>query len=93
VQANVYVTGLSDAAGEGVVALGLAEMLAHRVSTVGVFQPVLPAAGRDRLLRLLTSRYPAPGGYDAAYGVTAQQAAALAAGGGGEEMIGQIVDR
>jgi phosphate acetyltransferase len=87
-----YVVGLSDAAGEGVVALGLAELLSHRVA-VGVFQPVLPPAGRDRLLRLLTSRYPAPRGYDAAYGVTAQQAAALAAGGGGEELIGQIVDR
>ncbi|MEV4641565.1 phosphate acetyltransferase [Actinoplanes sp. NPDC049548] len=90
---SVYVAGLGPAVGKGTVALGLVELLSRQVARIGVFRPLLPGAGKDPLLTLLTSRYPLAAGYDDSYGVTMTEATALVADGRREELISRIVER
>ncbi|MFI5931630.1 phosphate acetyltransferase [Actinoplanes sp. NPDC051494] len=90
---SVYVAGLGPGVGKGTVALGLVELLSRQVARIGVFRPLVPAAGKDPLLTLLTERYPTIAGYDSSYGVTTAEAAELVADGKREELISRIVER
>ncbi len=89
----MYVAGLGPGVGKGTVALGLVELLSRQVARVGVFRPLVPGAGPDPLLELLTSRYRVVAPYQDSYGVTLAEAAALVADGRREELIGRIVER
>jgi phosphate acetyltransferase len=53
---GVYVTGCEPASGKSVVALGVQQLLARRLTRLGVFRPVVASAGGDDpLLELLCS--------------------------------------
>jgi phosphate acetyltransferase len=90
---SVYIAGLGPGGGKSTIALGLAQLLSRQVARIGVFRPLVPAAGRDPILTLLGARYPVVAPYDDSYGVTAAEAAALVADGRREELISRIVER
>src|SRR4051794_32740134 len=76
---GVYVMGCEPATGKSAVALGVRQLLARRVTRLGVFRPVVAEADQDPLVDLLRSEL-LP--YEASCGVTveavrADEAAAL----------------
>jgi phosphate acetyltransferase len=90
---SVYVTEHGSGAGKSAVALGLAELLSHRVASLGVFRPLVADAGSDKVLDLLRPRYRVTIPRDELYGVTADEAAALVAAGRREDLFALIVER
>ncbi len=56
---SVYVTAMGAASGKLLVTLGLVEMLARRVTSVGFYRPVVPTAP-DNDIELVRSRYQLP---------------------------------
>ena len=52
---GVYVMGCEPATGKSAVALGVRQLLARRVTRLGVFRPVVADAEQDPLVDLLRS--------------------------------------
>jgi phosphate acetyltransferase len=90
---SVYVTEHGSGAGKSAVALGLAELLSHRVPAIGVFRPLVADARADKVLDLLRLRYRVAIPRDELYGVTADEAAGLVAAGRREDLLALIVER
>ncbi|HEY0697383.1 MAG TPA: AAA family ATPase, partial [Micromonospora sp.] len=90
---SVYITGLGRGGGKSTIALGLAELLSRQVGRIGVFRPLVTAAGRDPILTLLRERYRIELPDDELYGVSYAEAAALVADGRREELVSRIVAR
>ena len=90
---SVYIAGLGPGGGKGTIALGLAELLSRQVARLGVFRPLVPPTGEDRILSLLGARYPVVAPYADSYGVTSAEAAALVADGKREELVARIIER
>ena len=90
---SVYVTEHGSGAGKSAVALGLAELLSHRVPTLGVFRPLVKNADADPLLDLLRERYRVAIPRADLFGVTTDEAAALVAAGRREDLFSLIVER
>ena len=67
---GVYVMGCEPATGKSAVALGVRQLLARRVTRLGVFRPVVADADQDPLVDLLRSEL-LP--YEASCGVTAEE--------------------
>jgi phosphate acetyltransferase len=90
---SVYVTEHGAGSGKSAVALGLAELLSHRVPAIGVFRPLVADARADTVLDLLRQRYRVTIPRDELYGVTADEAARLVAAGRREDLLALIVER
>jgi phosphate acetyltransferase len=90
---SVYVTEHGSGAGKSAVALGVAELLSHRVPTLGVFRPLVADAHADKVLDLLRLRYRVAIPRDEMYGVTTEEAASLVAAGRREDLLALIVER
>jgi len=90
---SIYVTEHGSGAGKSAVALGVAELLSHRVPALGVFRPLVADAAADNVLDLLRLRYGVTIPRDELYGVTAGEAATLVAAGRREDLFALIVER
>ncbi len=56
---SVYLTAMGPASGKSIVALGLVELLSHRVSRIGFFRPIVQRVP-DNDLELIRARYHLP---------------------------------
>ncbi|TDC59489.1 phosphate acetyltransferase [Micromonospora sp. KC207] len=90
---SVYLTSVGSGGGKSTIALGLAELLSRQVERIGAFRPLVPAAGTDPILALLTERYRMDLPTADLSGATYAQASALVADGRREELISRIVER
>ena len=52
----IYLTAMGPASGKSLVALGLVELVSHRVSRVGFFRPIVQSLP-DNDIELVRSRY------------------------------------
>jgi phosphate acetyltransferase len=86
---TVYLTGLEAGGGKSAIALGLTELLSHRVARLAAFRPLVREVD-DRIVRLLSGRFP---GARAGYGATYEEAAVLLAAGGTDRLIEHILER
>jgi phosphate acetyltransferase len=89
---TVYVAEHGPGSGKSAVALGLAELLSHRVPGIAAFRP-LATGGPDPTMDLLRERYDIAVPSADLVGLTAPDAADLIAAGDREELISRIVDR
>jgi phosphate acetyltransferase len=90
----VYVAGLEPHAGKSVVALGVMEMLAGRVGTVGFFRPLIADDTLpDPLVQLVQSRYCFSADPADLYGVTYADVRAHGAARRLDELVGRVVER
>ncbi|MER6300768.1 phosphate acetyltransferase [Kitasatospora sp. NPDC001539] len=95
---SVYVTGIDRGDGRQAVELGVMELLTRQVDRVGVFRPLVHAAGpglpgSDHVVELLRGRYRIDLPGSELYGLTYEEAAALQAARGQDELVSALVDR
>jgi phosphate acetyltransferase len=90
---SVYIAALGHGGGKSTIALGLAELLSRQVGRIGVFRPLVTAAGADPILSLLHERYRVELPAEDLFGLTYAEAAALVADGRREELISRVVER
>ncbi|GAA0668546.1 phosphate acetyltransferase [Kitasatospora atroaurantiaca] len=95
---SVYVTGIDRGDGRQAVELGVMELLTRQVDRVGVFRPLVHAAGpgepgSDHVVELLRNRYRLDLPSAELYGLTYEEAAALQAAQGQDELVSTLVDR
>lgn len=68
---SIYITSVESDTGKSAVALGILDLLTHRLQRVGVFRPVARAAGqRDHVLDMLLEQDGVDLSYDECLGVT-----------------------
>ncbi|MFC5664655.1 phosphate acetyltransferase [Kitasatospora misakiensis] len=97
---SVYVTGIDRGDGRQAVELGVMELLTRQVDRVGVFRPLVHAAGpagggagSDHVVELLRARYRLDLPAGELYGLSYEEAAALQAAHGQDELVSVLVDR
>ncbi len=78
---SVYLTAMGPASGKSIVALGVVELLSHRVSRLGFFRPVIRTAEPpDNDMELIRSRYHLDTDH-VAHALTSDDVRAMAGGG------------
>ena len=85
---SIYIAGTEARSGKSAVAVGLLHQLSRRAGRVGVFRPIVRAAGPDELVLTLLSQLPGDLSAEQACGVTYDDLHASP-----ERAMGVIVDR
>jgi phosphate acetyltransferase len=90
---TLYLTGLEPGGGKSTVALGVMELLSHRVRRLGAFRPlkrgVHPDDAPDPILELLRDQYQLD---QVGYGATYAEAGTLIAEGRLDQLVAQVVE-
>ena len=86
---SVYITALEAGGGKSTVALGVTELLSHRVDRLAVFRPLVRAAD-DPIVELLRQRYRLT---QAGTGATFAEATELVSKGGTDALASHIIER
>jgi phosphate acetyltransferase len=88
---RLYLVTIEPDSGKSMIALGLAEMLAHRVRRLGFFRPVVRGPnGPDSDIELIRQRFAPDLPYDALWAVSQDEAREMVADGKVDDLLGHI---
>jgi phosphate acetyltransferase len=94
---NLYITATESKSGKSAISLGVMEMLARKICTVGFFRPIINATPgsekRDNDIHLIASHFKLDFPYEKMYGYTLADANNLISGGREAELIEGIIKK
>ena len=91
---SLYIAAVEPASGKSLVALGITELISHRINRLGFFRPVIRDDGLpDNDIELMRAHYSLSAPYDAHYAVTYEHALDLASSGREQELLKLIVSK
>lgn len=91
---NLYIASTEPRSSKSLVALGVLELLSHRIQKLGFFRPVIRAGDEpDNDIELVRRRYGLPLPYESLYAATHEDARHLAASGRMDELLENILTK
>ncbi|MGI9427225.1 MAG: phosphate acetyltransferase [Bythopirellula sp.] len=89
---SLYIAAIEPASGKSLVALGLTELISHRINRLGFFRPVIRAGDApDNDIELIRNQYSLSCPYDKHFAVTYDHALDLSSSGREQELLKLIV--
>ena len=88
---SLYIAAVEASSGKSLLALGVAELLSHRIGKLGFFRPVVRDGPPDNDIELIRSQYALPMRYESLYAATYDQALELASSGNDQQLLNLIM--
>ena len=89
---NLYIASTEPRSSKSLVALGVLELLSHRIQKIGFFRPVIRAGDEpDNDIELVRRRYGLPLPYESLYAATHEEARHLTASGRMDQLLEDIL--
>ena len=89
---SLYIAAIEPASGKSLVALGMTEIISHRINKLGFFRPIIRSSeAPDNDIQLIRAQYSIQIPYDSLYATTYEHALDLSSSGRNEELLKLIL--
>ena len=89
---SLYIAAIEPASGKSLIALGITELISHRIDKLGFFRPVIrDGESQDNDIELIRSQYSLQFPHDSLYAVTYEHALELSSSGQEQELLKLIL--